>query len=243
MSFSLSLPVFWRWSKRLKPWLFGGALLFLLTGLWLALFDSPQDYQHGQAVRIMYVHVPASWAALAIYSVMALLSLISFVMRAPLAQVGVRAAAPLGLTFTLMSLVTGSLWGKPMWGAWWVWDARLTSVFVLFLLYLGYMVLIHAHEDPVRGERLGGLLLMAGFINIPLIKFSVEWWQTLHQSASFLRLAGPAIHPSMLRPLLVMAGAYALLFFALWLVRMEAILMGRKLRSLLVLKTSIDQVG
>ena len=236
---SFSLPFFWRWSRRLKP-LFGLVSLCLLgLGVWLGLFVSPQDYQHGDAVRIMYVHVPASWMALGIYSFMAAASLAGFVWRAPMGLLAARAAAPLGLVLTFVSLVTGSLWGKPMWGAWWVWDARLTSVLLLFFLYLGYVALVEAYTDPTKGERMGAILALIGFINIPIIKFSVTWWQTLHQEASVMRLSGPSIHPDMLTPLLVMGAAYAFGFGALVLVRMESLLMARKVRVLEGLRTSL----
>lgn len=218
-------------------------MLLLAFGVWLGLFVSPQDYQHADAVRIMYVHVPASWMALGVYAFMAGVSLIGFVWRAPLGLLAARAAAPIGLTLTFMSLVTGSLWGKPMWGAWWVWDARLTSVLILFFLYLGYMALVHAHTDPVKAERMGAILTLIGFINIPIIKFSVTWWQTLHQEASVFRMSGPSIHPDMLTPLLVMAAAYGCIFVFLLLMRMESLLMARKVRVLEGLRHSLVFAG
>ena len=178
-------------------------------GLYLAFFVAPADYQQGDSVRIMYVHVPAAILAMACYTLMAISALGTLVWRHPLADVSAKAAAPLGAALTLLGLVTGSIWGRPMWGAWWVWDARLTSFLVLLIMYLGLMALWRAFEDPARAGRVAAVLILVGFVNIPIIKFSVEWWNTLHQPASILRLGGPSIHPSMLWPLIVMLAAFA----------------------------------
>ena len=198
------------------PWLAGLTLCLFAAGLYLS-FTTTGDYQQGETVRIMYVHVPAAWLSMMCYSVMALSALGTLVWRHPLADVSAKAAAPLGACFTLVALITGSLWGKPMWGTWWVWDARLTSVFVLFLMYLGLIALNRAMDDPTRAAKVGAILILVGFVNIPIIKFSVEWWNTLHQPASVIRLDGPTIDPEFLRPLLVMAIAFTLLFFTLHL--------------------------
>lgn len=201
-------------SGRLLPWFSGVTVIVMAIGLAMS-FTAPEDYQQGVTVRIMFVHVPAAWLAMMCYTIMAVSSLGSLVWRHPLADVAVRAAAPIGATFTALALITGSLWGKPMWGAWWVWDARLTSFFVLFLMYLGLIALNRAMEDTGRAGRVSAILVLLGFINIPIIKFSVDWWNTLHQPASVFRADGPTIHPSLLYPLLVMAVAFTLLFFTL----------------------------
>src|SRR5688572_27776807 len=182
---------FLRLSDWLAPVSGGFAVLLLTAGLYYALVASPPDYQQGESVRIMYVHVPAAWMALFVYTFMAAASAIAIIWRHPLAEVAARAAAPVGACFTFLALVTGSLWGKPMWGTWWVWDARLTSVLILFFLYLGYMALTNAFEDQERGRRAGAVLALVGVINLPIIKFSVDWWNTLHQPASISRIGTP----------------------------------------------------
>jgi len=192
-------------------------------------------------VRIMFVHVPSAWMALFIYALMALASAAALIWRHPLAELAAQEAAPLGAGFTLICLISGSLWGKPMWGTWWVWDARLTSVLVLFFLYLGYLALVHAFDDPTRGARAGAILALVGVVNIPIIKFSVDWWNTLHQPASVFRLGGPTIVLSMLLPLLVMAIAFTALFFALWLVRIRTAILARRIRALRLVES--DESG
>jgi heme exporter protein C len=201
-------------------------------GLYLALVTAPPDYQQGETVRIMYVHVPAAWWALMVYSAMAAASATAAIFRHPLADVAAKAAAPIGAMFCLLALVTGSLWGKPMWGAWWVWDARLTSMFVLFLLYLGYMAIWQAIEDPHRAALVARIVAIAGFVNVPIVKFSVDWWNSLHQGESVFRMGGPTIDARMLWPLLVMALAYLLLFVGLLLVAMRSEITSRKIRQL-----------
>lgn len=197
------------------------AIVAFAYGLWQALVVSPVDYQQGQTVRIMYIHVPAAWLAVGIYVSMALAAVCSLVWRHTLADLYCRAAAPIGLLMTALCLITGSLWGKPMWGTYWVWDARLTSVFVLLLLYMGYIALVRAYQQPWQGERAGAWLLLVGVVNIPIIRYSVEWWTTLHQPASVLRGGGPAIDASMLTPLFVMGFAYLAGFVALVLPRLR----------------------
>ena len=207
-------------SGRILPWLSTITALLFAVGLYMS-FTTEGDYQQGDTVRIMYVHVPAAWLAMMCYSVMAISAIGTLVWRHPLADVSHKAAAPLGAAFTLISLITGSLWGKPMWGTWWVWDARLTSVFVLFLMYLGLIALNRAMDDASKAARLSAVLILVGFVNIPIIKFSVEWWNTLHQPASVIRMDGPTIDPEFLRPLLVMAFAFTFLFFTLHLMAMR----------------------
>ena len=213
------------------PWLAGLSALTLAAGLYLA-FTAPEDFQQGITVRIMYIHVPFAWLAMMCYSLMALSALGTLVWRHPLADVSLKAAAPIGAVFTALALVTGSIWGKPMWGAWWVWDARLTSVFVLFLMYLGIIALTRALDDPARAARAAAIITLVGFINIPIIKFSVDWWNTLHQPASVMRLDGPTVHPSLLWPLLVMALGFTLLFFALHLSAMRTEILRRRVMAM-----------
>ncbi len=207
-------------AERLLPWMAGLCCLLFAAGLYLA-FTTEGDYQQGDTVRIMYIHVPAAWLSMMCYSVMALSAIGTLVWRHPLADVSHKAAAPLGAAFTLIALITGSLWGKPMWGTWWVWDARLTSVFILFLMYLGIIALNRAMDDPSKAARVSSVLILVGFVNIPIIKFSVDWWNTLHQPASVIRIGGPTIDGEFLRPLLVMAIAYTLLFFTLHITAMR----------------------
>ena len=203
----------------------------LALGLWLAL-TVPDDYQQGRTVRIMFVHVPAVWMAMGAYVVMVSGALGVLVWRHPLADVAARAAAPLGAAFTALGLVTGALWGRPMWGTWWVWDARLTSFLVLLLIYGGVIALWRAIEDPARGARPGAILVLVGAVNLPIIKFSVDWWNTLHQPASVLRMDGPAMPAAYLVPLLVMALGFLLAFVALHVAAMRNELWARRIRRL-----------
>ena len=223
---------FTRLADAILPWSLLATLGLLGAGLYLGLFASPADYQQGETVRIMYVHVPAAWMALFIYTTIAGASATALIWRHPLAHIAARAAAPLGAWFTFLALATGSLWGKPMWGTWWVWDARLTSVLILFFLYLGYMALYNAFEDAARGQRAAAILALVGFVNVPIIKFSVDWWNTLHQPASLTRLDAPAIDPAMLWPLLAMGVGYMTFFLTLLLLRMKSELLAARLRAL-----------
>ena len=223
---------FVRLADVLLPWCAWTTAILLVVGLWLAFLGSPADYQQGELVRIMYLHVPSAWMALAAYTVMAAASVVGLVWKHPLAHVIARAAAPIGASFTFVCLVTGSLWGKPMWGTWWVWDARLTSVLILFFLYLGFIALSNAFDDATRGERSAAILALVGFVNVPIIKFSVDWWNTLHQPASVVKIGGPSIHVSMLVPLLVMSLAFTLYFVTVFLVRVKSEILNRRLRAL-----------
>ena len=217
---------------RVAPWLTALTLILLGLGLYLAFFVAPPDYQQGETVRIMFVHVPAAWLAMFGYMLIAAAALGTLIWRHPLADVAAKSAAPIGATFCFIALVTGSLWGKPMWGTYWVWDARLTSMLVLFLLYLGLIALWQAIEEPGRAGRAAAILALVGAINVPIIKFSVDWWNTLHQPASIIRLGGPTIDPAMLWPLLVMAIAFTLLFVLLHLIAMRAEIYRRRVRAL-----------
>jgi heme exporter protein C len=218
-------------ADRLVPWLAGLSAIVIAAGLWMG-FAAPEDYQQGITVRIMYLHVPFAWLSMLIYTLMALSAVGTLVWRHPLADVSVKAAAPIGAAFTALALITGSIWGKPMWGAWWVWDGRLTSVFVLFLMYLGLIALTRALDDPSRSARAAAVVTLIGVINIPIIKFSVEWWNTLHQPASVIRLDGPTIHPSLLWPLLISALGFTLLYATLHLMAMRTEIWRRRVISM-----------
>ena len=223
---------FMGWSSRLLPWIGGLAAVLIGIGLWLAFFRSPPDYQQGQTVKIMYIHVPSAWLAMMGYGLVAASSFGLLVWRHPLADVSAKAAAPIGAAFTLLALVTGSLWGKPMWGAYWVWDARLTSVLILFFLYLGLIALRSSIEEETLAARLTAVLALTGTAILPVIRFSVDWWNTLHQPASVLKMGGPAIHPTILVPLMVMAAGFTALFFAMHLKAMRNEVLRRRVKAL-----------
>jgi heme exporter protein C len=218
-------------ADRVLPWLVGVTVLLFAVGLPLAAM-APADYQQGESVKIMYVHVPSAWLSMFVYALMAVSALGTLIWRHPLADAAARSAAPLGAAFAFLTLVTGSIWGKPMWGTWWAWDARLTSVLVLFIMYLGLIALWRAIEDPARAARMTAILILVGSVNLPIIKFSVDWWFTLHQGSSVVRMDGPTIHWTMLLPLLVMALAFTFLFTALHLMAMRTEILRRRVRSL-----------
>ena len=229
---SLANPtVFLALVRRTLPWLALATAVLFAVGLWMAM-AAPPDYQQGETVKIMYLHVPAAWLSTFIYGVMAAASLGTLVWRHPLADAAQKAAAPLGAGFTFICLVTGSLWGKPMWGTYWVWDARLTSVLVLFILYLGLIALWRSIDDPGRAARAAAILTLVGTVNLPIIKFSVDWWNTLHQPASVFRMGGPTIAPELLWPLLVMALAFTLLFLTLHLMAIRNEILRRRIARL-----------
>jgi heme exporter protein C len=215
-----SPPHFHATAQALAPWLGWISALLFACGLAGGLVFAPADYQQGEAFRIIYVHVPAAWMSLFVYVVMTGAGVIGLIWRMKVADAVARASAPLGAAFTFLALATGSLWGRPMWGAWWVWgDARLLSELVLFFLYVGFIALQTAIEDRRAAARAGAVVALVGLVNIPIIHYSVEWWTTLHQGPSVTRLGAPAIHWSMLAPLLVMAFAYMCYFAAVVLVR------------------------
>ncbi|ODR96024.1 heme transporter HemC [Methyloceanibacter superfactus] len=217
---------------KVLPWLSALVVILLGTGLYLSFFVAPPDYQQGETVRIMFIHVPAAWLAMFGYTVIAIAALGTLIWRHPLADVAAKTAAPIGATFTFVALVTGSLWGKPMWGTYWVWDARLTSMLVLFLLYLGLIALWQSIDELGRAGRAAAILALVGAINIPIIKFSVDWWNTLHQPASVFRTGGPTIDPALLTPLFVMAAGFTALFVLLHLMAMRAEILRRRVRAL-----------
>jgi heme exporter protein C len=224
-------------SGRLLPWLAAATLLVFAIGINQAVL-APDDYQQGATVKIMFIHVPAAWLGMFGWGLMTMAALGTLVWRHPLADVAAKAAAPIGAAFTLMCLVTGSLWGRPMWGTYWVWDARLTSVLVLFLMYLGLIALWRTIDDPGRAARAAAMLTLVGAINIPIIKFSVDWWNTLHQPASVIRLGGSTIDSSILIPLLTNVLAFTLLFITLHLAAMRNEIMRRRVRTLMMLQAA-----
>ena len=209
-------------SRWLAPLLGTVSAILLVWGIALAV-GVPNDYQQNQTVKIMFVHVPAAWMGLFCYGCLAGASFFGLVFRHSLADAAAKSAAPLGAGFTALALITGSLWGRPMWGTWWAWgDARLTSEFILFVVYLGYMALHMAIDDEVRAARAAAILAMVGVVNLPIVHFSVEWWNSLHQGQSVLAKGGPAMPAVYLLPLLLMALGYTTLFGSLWLVRIRA---------------------
>jgi heme exporter protein C len=223
---------FLRLSARVSPWLWAAAALLLAVGVPWALLFSPPDWQQGETVRIMYVHVPMAWLSMAGYMALAVASATALIWRHPLADVFAREISPVGAAVTALCLATGSLWGRPMWGTWWVWDARLTSVLVLFFLWVGHAALVRAFDDEERGARAGAILAVIGAINVPVVKFSVDFFNTLHQPASVARLGGPSLHVDILYPLLVCAVGFSLLFAALVLTRTRAAVMEKRIRQL-----------
>ena len=225
---------FLRLAARVQPYLTWPALLFTAAGLLGGLFLSPADYQQGDAVRIMYIHVPAAWLASSGYAALAAASFVSIVWRHPLADLAALEIGPVGAAATALCLATGSLWGKPMWGAWWVWDARLTSVLVLFFLYLGHVALVRAFDDPQRGYRAGAILALIGAVNLPIIKFSVDWWNTLHQPATITLTGSSKMGWDMKAPLFLCAAGFFFGFVALVLARTRAAVMERRIRGLLM---------
>src|SRR5579864_9171755 len=225
---------------RVFPWLVAATVVTLAFGL-RAAYLAPDDYQQGATVKIMFIHVPNAWLCMFVWGVMSAAALGTLVWRHPLADVAAKCAAPIGAAFTFLALVTGSLWGRPMWGTYWEWDARLTSVLILFLMYLGLIALWRAVEDPSLAARAAAVLTLVGAINIPIIKFSVDWWNTLHQPASVMRLGGPSLDRAFLIPLLVMALAFSLLFVTLHLAAMRNEILRRRVRAMQMMQAQAGQ--
>jgi heme exporter protein C len=226
---------FLSFTERALPPLGGATVLAFAFGIYL-IGGAPDDYQQGATAKIMFIHVPSAWLSMGCWTLMSLAALGTLVWRHPLADVSAKAAAPIGAAFTFICLTTGMLWGRPMWGAYWVWDARLTSVLVLFLMYLGVIALWRTVDDPSRAGRAVAILTLVGAINLPIIKFSVDWWNTLHQPASVMKLGGAAIHPTILYPLLAMALAFLLLFITLHIAAMRNEILRRRVRTLMMMK-------
>lgn len=220
---------FTRMADKILPVTAVVTIIALAAGLYYALIASPADYQQGEAVRIMYIHVPSAWMALGVYSFIAATCAASFIWKNPLSDMIAISAAPIGAGFTLICLITGSLWGKPVWGTWWVWDARLTSVLILFFFYIGYMALYHAYDDREKAGKFSGILALVGFVNVPIVKFSVDWWNTLHQPASIMRKGGISIDASMMTPLMLMFLGFICFFVTLLLIRTKTEIMLRKI--------------
>ena len=227
---------FLAFAERILPWLIAATVFAFAIGLGQALFVAPDDYQQGATVKIMFLHVPAAWLAMFCWTLMSVASLGTLVWRHPLADVAAKTAAPIGAAFTFLCLFSGSMWGRPMWGTYWVWDARLTSVLVMFIMYLGLIALWRSVDDPGRAGRAAAVLTLVGAINLPIIKFSVDWWNTLHQPASVLRVDGSTIDKSMLVPLFAMAIAFTLLFMTLHIAAMRNEILRRRVRSMLMLQ-------
>ena len=212
------------------PWLWGATILTLVAGFAI-VSQAPLDYQQGLTVKIMYLHVPSAWLGMFAYAAIAMSALGTLVWRHPLADVSAKCAAPIGAVFTALALITGSVWGKPMWGTWWIWDARLTSFLILFFMYIGLIALWQAMEDQGKAAKLAAVFALVGSLNLPIIKFSVDWWNTLHQPASVFRMDGPTIHISMLIPLLTCALGFTLLFVTLHLTAMRTEIWQRRIRA------------
>jgi len=232
---------FLTFTERALPWLMAATVFAFAVGIGQALFVAPDDYQQGATVKIMFIHVPSAWLGMFCWSLMSVAALGTLVWRHPLADVAAKTAAPIGAAFTFLCLFTGSMWGRPMWGTYWQWDARLTSVLVMFIMYLGLIALWRSVEDPARAGRAAAILTLVGAVNLPIIKFSVDWWNTLHQPASVFRLGGPTIHPSILAPLFAMAIAFTLLFVTLHLAAMRNEILRRRVRSMLLLRARTQE--
>jgi heme exporter protein C len=220
-----SPPDFYRFADLARPWLCALFALLFIFGLYGGLIAAPPDYQQGDGYRIIFVHVPAAWMSLFIYVAMAGMGAATLIWRGKIASACARASAPAGASFTALTLATGAIWGKPMWGAWWVWDARLTSELILLFLYLGYIALTSAIAERKTAAQAGAILLLVGTVNIPIIHFSVDWWNTLHQPATIAKFGAPSIHPQMLIPLLLMAGAFMVFYLLFALTMAQALLL------------------
>lgn len=218
-------------SGKLIPWLGWSCVLLMLGGLYTGFFVAPPDYQQGESYRIIFIHVPSAWMSMFVYMVMASAGAIGLIWRIKLADIVAYTSAPIGAAFTFLALVTGSLWGKPMWGAYWVWDARLTSELILLFLYLGFIALQASIEDPRNAARAGAILALVGVVNIPIIHYSVEWWSTLHQGPTVTKFDKPSIHISMLIPLLLMAFAFKFYYVTSLLMRARGELLKREQNS------------
>jgi heme exporter protein C len=227
----LSPKAFYQTSSKLLPWFTLAFVITFIYGLIGGLFIAPADYQQGDGFRIIYVHVPSAFAAMLIYLIMAMSAITLLVFRLKIAAICMSASARIGVWFTLLALVTGSIWGKPMWGTWWIWDARLTSVLILFFLYLGFIALQSVISDQNSRDRAGSILAIAGVINLPIIHYSVVWWNTLHQGATISKFATPSIAPAMLYPLLAMIAAFFLFYGVMLMLRMRNQIVLRELHS------------
>ncbi len=229
--FNLSNPKkFQDFSNLIYPWVSYGSIIVLFIGLYYSFFKSPPDYLQGETVRIMYIHVPCAWLSIQIYIIMAICSFVSIVYRHSLADIISRSCAPIGACFTLITLITGSIWGKPTWGTWWVWDARLTSELILLFIYIGHILISNSFQEIGKGDKNAAILTLIGIVNIPIIKWSVDWWNTLHQPASLTKLSSPSIDQEMLIPLIIMALSMFLIFLSILLKRISSEILKRKIK-------------
>lgn len=210
------------------------AIFLILIGVWFALISSPPDYLQGETVRIMYIHVPCSWGALITYFAMAFLSLYAFITQIPMIHLLTKAMAPIGTLLCFLSLITGAIWGKPTWGTWWVWDARLTSMFILMILYVGYLITVYHMKPEHKALKTAAIIALIGSVNLPIIKWSVNWWTTLHQPASIMRIAKPAIAPEILLPLGLMTLAMISFCLTLFFLNLRLLLSQRLLKALIL---------
>ena len=226
--------LFVRLANLLLPWLMGLTVISFAVGIYLSFFFAPADYQQGETVRIMFVHVPSASMSMMVYGFMAACSAAGLIWRHQVADLVARAAAPVGATFTALALISGAFWGQPMWGTWWVWDARLTSELVLLFIYLGYMALWTAMDDPQKAARAAAILCLVGVVNLPIIKFSVDWWNTLHQPASLLKSDGPSIHGDMLWALFIMWAGFIFYFLTVTLIGAKGLIAGRRTQAILL---------
>lgn len=222
---------FYRLAEILGPWLAALCVVLLGVGIFQGLFIAPTDYEQGESYRIIYVHVPAAWLSMFIYMVMAFCSLMVVVWKMKLADIVAQVSAPIGASFTFLALATGSLWGKPMWGTWWEWDARLTSELILLFIYIGYMALRASIDNPSTRARAAAILSLVGVVNIPIIHFSVDWWNTLHQPASIMKFDKPSIHPSMLQPLLLCALGFTFFYVVVMLLKTRTVILERESKA------------
>lgn len=227
----LAPKAFYHSSTPLLPWIAIAFLICFSYGLIAGLFIAPADYQQGDGFRIIYVHVPSAFTAMGIYAVMAVCAVITLVWRVKIAAISMSCSARIGAWFTFLALVTGSIWGKPMWGTWWIWDARLTSVLILLFLYLGFIALQSTINDPQQRDRASAVMAVVGVINLPIIHYSVLWWNTLHQGPTISKFAAPSIAPSMLYPLLAMIAAFFLFYIFILLLRIRNQILLREIKS------------
>ena len=220
-----------RITKKLQPFILFIAIITLISGLYFGLYNSPKDYQQGDAVRIMYVHVPSAWLATFLYFSLAISCVFYLVWKHPLADLVSSSIAPIGALFSALTLITGSLWGKPMWGTWWVWDARLTSMLILCIFYFAYIGISNAFPRKIDGSKPAAILAIVGMVNLPIIKFSVDWWNTLHQPASIIRFDGPSINQEMLLPLVIMLLGFLFMSIFIILINIKTNLIYKKYQS------------
>ena len=230
MIFKFANPLrFQKFMEKTMPISLSLAFILLFLGLFFSFFNSPPDYLQGETVRIMYIHVPCAWFSLMIYSIIACCALFSILLKHALADITIRACAPIGACFTLATLITGSIWGKPTWGTWWVWDARLTSELILLFIYIGLIIINSAYEDKSKGDRYASILAILGIVNLPIIKWSVDWWNTLHQPASISKFSSPSIDSSMITPLFIMSFSLLFFFISLLFLRIKCEIIQRKI--------------